>query len=137
MLARVTFIVFVVAASQATCGRCSGANDDADAASNSRDATATTAARIGSCDRVPAASVCSEYSGGYLAQNEAVITSQCGKLSGAFVYAECPNTSVLGSCALPTGEVRKFYASGAQAYDPSRAQKECEGPYKGTWAPFR
>jgi hypothetical protein len=137
MLSRVAFIAVVVA-SHATCARCGdGGGSEGDAASSSRDATASAPSRVGSCDRVPGASLCSEYSGGYLAQNEAVITSQCGKLAGTFVYAECPNTAVLGSCTLSTGEVRKFYASGAQAYDGPRAQKECEGPYKGTWSPFR
>lgn len=82
-------------------------------------------------------SVCSEYSGAYLAQNEAVLSSGCGKLGGTFVGAECPNTSVLGSCALSTTEVRKFYASGGAVYDVARAQKECEGPYRGKWSAFR
>ena len=82
-------------------------------------------------------SLCSEYSGGYLAQNEAVIRSGCVKLGGTFVAAECPNTNVLGSCALSTPEDRKFYGSGAAAYDVARAEKECTGPYKGKWALFR
>src|SRR4051794_40416064 len=56
--------------------------------------------RTSSCDRVTGQSVCSEYSGAYLAQNEAVLSSTCGKLSGAFAAAECPNTSVLGACTL-------------------------------------
>lgn len=93
--------------------------------------------RTGSCDRVPAMSVCSEYSGGYLAQNEPVLTAACAKLAGTFVPAECPNTAVLGTCVLATSEVRKFYASGGAAYDAARAQKECEGSYRGKWKAFR
>ncbi len=93
--------------------------------------------RTSSCDRVTGQSVCSEYSGAYLAQNEAVLSSSCGKLAGAFVGAECPNTSVLGACTLATGEVRKFYASGGAAYDAARAETECTGPYKGKWTPIR
>lgn len=81
--------------------------------------------------------MCSEYHGVYLAQNEAVLSSACAKLSGAFVAAECPNTSELGSCTLATSEVRKFYASGGAAYDAARAEKECTGPYKGTWTTLR
>ena len=82
-------------------------------------------------------SLCSEYSGSYLAQNEAVLSSGCGKLSGAFVRAECPNTNVLGSCTLSTTEVRKFYASGSAVWDAPRAEKECVGSYKGKWSAFR
>lgn len=82
-------------------------------------------------------SVCSEYSGGYLAQNEPVLTAACAKLAGTFVPAECPNTAVLGTCVLATSEVRKFYASGGAAYDAARAQKECEGSYRGKWKAFR
>ena len=94
-------------------------------------------ARTSSCDRVPKMSVCSEYSGSYLAQNEAVLSSACAKLGGAFVGAECPNTAVLGSCTLSTTEVRKFYASGGAVFDAARAQKECETSYRGKWAPLR
>jgi hypothetical protein len=83
-------------------------------------------------------SLCSEYSGAYLAQNEAVLSSTCAKLGGAFVSAaECPNTNPLGSCALATGEVRKFYSSGAAAWDAARAEKECTGSYKGKWSAFK
>jgi hypothetical protein len=98
------------------------------------DAAPEAPARTGSCDRVPAMSVCSEYSGGYLAQNEAVLTSGCAKLAGTFVAAQCPNTAVLGTCVLSTSEVRKFYASGGAAYDAPRARKECEGSYRGKWS---
>jgi hypothetical protein len=77
--------------------------------------------------------VCSEYSGAYLIENEAVLGSSCSKLSGIFVLGECPNTSVVGSCVLSTTEVRKFYANGTAAYDAPRAKTECEGPYRGKW----
>ncbi|MBX3189794.1 MAG: hypothetical protein KF819_22405 [Labilithrix sp.] len=130
-------LVALVVASHATCARCSESGGSESDATTSLDGSRATPSRVGSCDRVTASSLCSEYSGGYLAQYEAVLTSACGKLSGTFVYAECPNTSVLGSCALSTGEVRKFYASGAQAYDATRAESECEGSYKGTWAALR
>ena len=100
------------------------------------DASATRAPRIGSCDRVPAMSVCSEYAGDHVAQNEAVLASACRKLSGTFASAACPNTAVLGSCVLSTSEVRKFYASGGAAYDAARARAECEGPYHGMWSAF-
>jgi hypothetical protein len=132
MLSRTALLVALVA-THATCSRCS--SDDSSGVASS-DAAVITTSRIGSCDRVPAMSLCSEYSGGYLAQNEAVLSSTCGKLGGAFVSAECPNTNVLGSCTLSTGEVRKFYASGKVAYDAPRAQKECEGSYRGKWAAF-
>ena len=124
----------------AHCGRCgdgeSGASS-ADGAASSANASAAAPGRTGSCDRVTGMSVCSEYSGAYLAHNEAVLSASCGKLGGAFAPAECPNTAVLGSCVLSTGEVRKFYASGGAVYDEPRAQKECEGPYKGKWSTFR
>lgn len=82
-------------------------------------------------------SVCSEYSGAYLAQSAAVLGAACAKLHGVYVAAECPNTAVIGRCALATGESRSYYASGGAAYDAARAQKECEGSYKGTWSSFR
>lgn len=82
-------------------------------------------------------SYCAEYSGSYLAQNEAALTGSCKKLGGTFVYAECPNTAVLGSCTLPTGEVRKLYASGEAAFDAARAKKECDASYHGAWKEFR
>ena len=120
------------------CARCNEGESGAGGAPSASVAVAThTVSRTGSCDRVTAMSVCSEYSGAYLAQNEAVLSSSCGKLGGAFVGAECPNTAVLGSCVLATGEVRKFYASGAAAYDAPRAEKECTGPYKGQWSAFK
>ena len=135
MFAR-TIVFITIVVSDATCARC---NDSAGGTSNANadGASVTTSQRTSSCDRVPAMSVCSEYSGAYLAQNEAVLSSACGKLGGTFVGAECPNSAVLGSCTLSTGEVRKFYASGGAPYDIARAQTECEGPYRGKWAPLR
>ena len=78
-------------------------------------------------------SYCAEYSGTYLAQNELALSGSCKKLNGAFVFAECPNTAVLGACTLPTGEVRKLYSSGEAAFDLARAQKECATTYHGAW----
>jgi len=92
-------------------------------------------ARVGSCDRASSTGTCSEYIGAYLAQNEILLTSSCARLGGTFVYAECPNTSVIGACTLSTGEVRKFYGTGASAYDSERAQKECATSYHGAWTP--
>ncbi|MBX3262318.1 MAG: hypothetical protein KIS78_34795 [Labilithrix sp.] len=89
--------------------------------------------RVGSCDRAPTTGTCSEYAGAYLAQNEILLTSSCSRLGGTFVYAECPNTSVVGACALSTGEVRMFYGTGASAYEPERARQECEGSFHGAW----
>lgn len=116
--------------------QCSCSRDES--ASRGADATATTTAlRTASCDRVPTMSVCSEYAGGYHAQNEAVLSSSCGKLGGTFVAAGCPNTAVLGTCELSTSEVRTFYASGGAAYDGTRAEKECVTSYRGKWSAFR
>lgn len=81
--------------------------------------------------------VCSEYGATQLGEGESVLTFNCTKLKGAFVSAECPNTAILGSCKLSTGEIRKLYASGAVPYDAARAEKECESLYRGAWAPFR
>jgi hypothetical protein len=92
--------------------------------------------RIGSCDRVTSMSVCSEYSGASLGDNEQYIIASCGKLGGAFAYAGCPNTAVLGTCTMSTGEARKLYGSGGATYDAPRAQKECESSLRGRWAPF-
>lgn len=131
MLARTVVVALLVAHGASHCSK-----EDAGAAEAGRPAPAAPS-RVGSCDRVPAMSTCSEYAGGYLAQNEAVLSSGCGKLGGTFVAAECPNTAVLGSCTLSTTEVRKFYASGNVAYDATRAQKECEGSYRGKWSAFR
>jgi hypothetical protein len=99
----------------------------------SPDASATIAPRIASCDRITSMSVCSEYSAAYLGTNEAVHRAACAKLAGTFALGECPNTSVLGTCTLSTGEARKFYAGGAAAYDAVSAEKACGG-YAGTWA---
>lgn len=99
--------------------------------SPARDAGAP--ARLASCDRVAAMSVCSEYEGAYLAQNELAVTTTCKKLSGAFVYAECPNTALLGSCVLATTERRRFYGSGQAAYTLESAKKECAS-FRGTWS---
>jgi hypothetical protein len=49
------------------------------------------------------------------------------------VYAECPNTSVVGACTLSTGEVRKFYGTGGAAFEPDRARSECLTSYRGAW----
>jgi hypothetical protein len=118
-------------------GASASASSSSSTSSSSSSSVGTPTGRTSSCDRVTNMSVCSEYYGAYLAQNEAVLGSACAKLSGAFVGAECPNTAVLGSCVLATGEVRKFYASGGASYDVSRAEKECTGPYKGKWTTLR
>ena len=91
--------------------------------------------RVGSCDRGSLTGTCSEYGGTYLAENEILLTSSCAKLGGTFVYAECPNTSVIGGCTLSTGEIRKFYGTGSSAYTVDRAQNECVSSYRGTWTP--
>lgn len=135
--ARLVLVPLLVVVLDATlaCSRSDKAASESSAASDG--ATAPSPSRTGSCDRVTAMSVCSEYSGAYLAQNEAVLSSSCAKLAGAFVGAECPNTSVLGSCTLPTGEVRKFYASGGSPFDATKAETECTGAYKGKWSAFK
>ena len=91
------------------------------------------ALRLGSCDRVTSVSTCSEYRLGGAGADEAQTTAACAKLGGSFVYAECPNTTIVGACKLSTGEVRKFYSGGNASYDPARAKKDCEGPFHGTW----
>ncbi|MBX3201036.1 MAG: hypothetical protein KF894_23045 [Labilithrix sp.] len=110
---------------------------DRSAASSGDDGGGATRAqapgRLGSCDRAPTTGTCSEYAGAYLAQNEVLLTSSCSRLGGTFVYAECPNTSVVGACTLSTGEVRKFYGTGASAYEPERARQECESSFNGAW----
>ena len=110
---------------------CSKSEDEKSAAVAS--SATSTPSRLASCDRVTAMSYCAEYSGTYLAQNELALSGGCKKLGGAFVFAECPNTAVLGACTLPTGEVRKLYSSGEAAFDAARAQKECATSYHGTW----
>lgn len=89
--------------------------------------------RTASCDRGQAAGTCSEYTGTYLDQNEFLLKSSCGKLGGAFVFAACPNTSVVGDCTLSTSEVRRFYGTGASAFDPERGRTSCEGTFRGSW----
>jgi hypothetical protein len=130
-LALVAVVAVVASHATTACSRSEGGDADPHASG------ASSSSRTSSCDRVTGQSVCSEYSGAYLAQNEAVLSSACGKLSGAFVGAGCPNTSVLGSCTLATGEVRRFYGSGGAPYDAARAEAECAGPYRGKWAAFR
>jgi len=94
--------------------------------------TVQAAARVSSCDRVPKASVCSEWR---VDDRGAARSEGCTRLGGVFVVAECPNTTVIGSCSLPTGEVRKFYSGGAIGYDPTTAAKDCKA-LSGTWAPL-
>lgn len=89
--------------------------------------------RVASCDRAHAAGTCSEYAGAHLEENEARLTSTCATLGGAFVHAACPVTSALGDCALSTGESRKFYGTGASAYDADGARVACEDTFRGTW----
>lgn len=128
-------VVVVHATIMIACSRDDSASSASGRASTTSVAPAST--RLASCDRVPSTSLCSEYTGSYLTQNEAVLSSTCGKLGGAFVQAECPNTSVLGSCSLSTTEVRKFYGSGALAYDAAKAESECVSSYKGKWSAFK
>jgi hypothetical protein len=133
MLVRVTASVTLLVASLATCDR-RGESASSASADGAAPSASTTGGRRGSCDRVAATSVCSEYSGSWLSQNEAMITSGCTKNKGTFVYAECPNTSLVGSCTLATGEIRRYYASGGAPYDVDRAKMECATAYRGTWA---
>jgi hypothetical protein len=107
--------------------------DHSSASSGGSDAGAAASGRIGSCDRAASTGTCSEYRGTYLTENEILLTSSCGKLGGTFVYAECPNTSVVGACTLSTSEVHTFYGTGASAYEPDRARKECEASFHGAW----
>ena len=141
LITRVALLALVASYATVACSRSevegASASASSSSSSSSLGARGTSTGRTGSCDRVTNMSVCSEYYGAYLAQNEAVLSSACAKLSGAFVGAECPNTAVLGSCVLATGEVRKFYASGGASYDAARAEKECTGPYKGKWTTLR
>lgn len=118
-------IVLLVAA----CSRTDEPKPDATAP-----ATSGALGKVASCDRVTSAGVCSEWSGSYLAQNSALVSAQCQRLSGTFALAECPNTTVLGSCTLSTTEVRRFYSSGGY-YDAAKAQKECETSLKGKFSP--
>lgn len=131
---RAVLCITSMAAALMACDRSSTSSGSAgsDNGVATRDASASRQ-RIGSCDRAPSTGTCSEYSGAYLVQNEILLTSSCAKLGGTFVYAECPNTSVVGSCTLSTGEVRKFYGTGSAAYEPERARSECEGSYRGAW----
>jgi hypothetical protein len=111
----------------------SSASSGTDSGVTVRGASSSSIERVGSCDRAPSTGTCSEYNGTYLAQNEILLTSSCTKLGGTFVYAECPNTSVVGACLLSTGETRKFYGTGGSAYEPDRARKECEDAFRGSW----
>jgi len=110
---------------------CSKSDDEKTA--NVASSATVSPSRIASCDRVATMSYCAEYSGTDFAQNEGARSGGGKKLNGAFVVAECPNTAVLGACTLPTGEVRKLYASGEAAFDLARAKKECATSYHGTW----
>ncbi|MBX3206153.1 MAG: hypothetical protein KF764_13870 [Labilithrix sp.] len=114
------------------CNRSSTSSDN-DAGPSLRGPARGAFERVGSCDRAPSTGTCSEYAGAYLVSNEVLLTSSCSRLGGTFVYAECPNTSVVGACTLSTGEVRKFYGTGASAYEPERARQECEGSFRGSW----
>jgi len=136
MRSRIVVLVALVAL-HATSGCTRSSEGASGAPSASVGAVTPVSSRTSSCDRVTAMSVCSEYSGAYLAQNEATFSARCGKLGGVFVGAECPNTNVLGSCVLSTSEVRKFYASGGATYDAARAETECTGPYKGKWSALK
>lgn len=91
------------------------------------------ALRVGSCDRASSVGTCSEYGSSYLAENELLVKTSCTKLGGTFVDAECPNTSVVGGCTLSSGEIRKYYGTGASAYDADRARGECVSTFHGTW----
>lgn len=95
---------------------------------------ASTGGRVASCDRSTLIGTCSEYDPGYFAQHKNLLTDGCAKLSGTFAFSECPNTSVLGTCKMPSGERRKFYAAGKNPYDAERARKECETSFlHGSW----
>jgi hypothetical protein len=112
---------------------CKGSSSSSSGTSAAGDGGPPPPTRTGSCDRVPATGTCSEYDGAYLAKNEGLVTSTCAKLGGTFVWAECPNTSVVGACTLSTSEVRKFYGTGGAAYEPDRARTECERTFHGSW----
>jgi hypothetical protein len=112
---------------------CDRSSTSKDIGGGASEAGAPNFARMGSCDRASATGTCSEYSAQYLTQNELLVRTSCARLNGTFVHAECPNTSVVGACTLSSGEVRKFYGTGANAYQPSRARAECETSFRGAW----
>lgn len=128
-MSRIALVVVLVVMLSIACSK----SEDEKTTSVASSATTSTPSRLASCDRVAAMSYCAEYSGSYLSQNELALSGGCKRLGGAFVFAECPNTAVLGACTLPTGEVRKLYSSGEAAFDLARAQKECATSYHGTW----
>jgi hypothetical protein len=132
MNARVVLVIAMVAShATAACSR-----DESKAIADAGAAPAGPS-RTSSCDRIAAASFCSEWSDAQLADREQFHRAGCVKLNGTFVGAQCPNTQVIGSCTLSTSEVRKFYASGAAAFDAPRAESECTGGLKGKWAAFK
>lgn len=137
MIARTALTTALLVSFASTCGRCGeGEGEGEGAGPDSAAAASAGSSRVLSCDRVTQASVCSEYTGVYLAHNDAVLRATCGKLKGTFAYAECPNSSVVGTCTLPTTETRRFFGSGGTPYDQPRAQRECETSYKGKWVAF-
>lgn len=86
-----------------------------------------------SCDRIGAMSVCSEYTKAALASGATRLGTTCKRLGGSWNPDHCPNTAVLGTCTMSTGELRKLYASGAMAFTETTAPKECEA-LKGRWS---
>lgn len=112
----------------AACGR-SSATAPADGG-----IVATGPRQQGSCDRSAIDGTCSDYDAAYLEQNRTLLVQSCGKLGGAFVGDACPNTSIVGTCTLSTGEARSFYATGPSAYDPARARAACTTTFHGTWS---
>jgi hypothetical protein len=132
IMVRLMVCIASLAGALMACDRSSTSSSESDSGTT-RSAVTAGGGRIGSCDRASSIGTCSEYNGAYLAENEILLTSSCGKLGGTFVYAECPNTSVVGGCTLSTGEIRKFYGTGASAYEPDRARQECETSFRGIW----
>lgn len=129
-IASCVLVSAIVAVGCARSGSSTQAGDDAGVATMR---TTSATMRTASCDRGALVGTCSEYTGKYLADNEVFLASTCTKLGGTFVYAECPNTSVIGACTLSTSEVRKFYGAGSAAWDPERARSECAGSLGGSW----
>lgn len=85
---------------------------------------------VASCDKIAVVGVCSEYTAEEVDRRELTLSDTCVKLKGTWVKARCPNTSLIGTCRVVTGEVRSYYHGPVHTEDSAR--RDC-GVYGGAW----
>lgn len=96
--------------------------------------SAAESSQTGSCNNVDNLSTCTDLSGEAFTLGESLQQSMCQAGNGTYASGgACPTAGLVGSCQIGGGQLRRYYSTGALAYDAARAQSDCTELFSGTW----